>query len=75
MPQTDPTPPAAPTLPNPRHADRIPLHLGKEQVARIRQAAYALPQVVKPADYGLEDSARPDTKLDGLGLVLLQKAV
>ena len=78
MPQSS-TPPAptapVPTLPNPRHAERVPRHLGKDQVARIRQAAYALPQVVKPADYDLEDGARPDARLDELGLVLLQKAV
>jgi ATP-dependent RNA helicase SUPV3L1/SUV3 len=79
MPQTAPTPAstAGPTLnlPNPRHAARVPAHLDKEQVARIRQAAYALPQVEKPADHDLEDGSRPDARLDELGLVLLQKAV
>ena len=62
-------------LPNPRHAARIPPHIGKEQFARIRQAAYTLPQVVKPADYLAERSAGFEEHLDRLGLVLLQKAV
>ena len=66
---------AAPNLPNPRHADRLPAHLGKEAVARIRQAAYALPQVVKPADYLADTHADFETHLDKLGLVLLQKPV
>lgn len=39
------------------HARRVPAHIGKEQLARIRQAAYTLPQVVKPADYLAEKSA------------------
>jgi ATP-dependent RNA helicase SUPV3L1/SUV3 len=44
-------------------------------VARIRQAAYVLPQVVKPADYVPEGSAGFEMHLDKLGLVLLQKSV
>jgi ATP-dependent RNA helicase SUPV3L1/SUV3 len=63
------------TLPNPRHAQRVPAHIGKEQLNRIRQAAYSLPQVVKPADYVAEHSAGFEDHLDKLGLVLLQKAV
>ncbi len=63
------------TLPNPRHAQRVPPHIGKEQLARIRQAAYVLPQVVKPADYVAERSAGFEEHLDKLGLVLLQKPV
>jgi ATP-dependent RNA helicase SUPV3L1/SUV3 len=62
-------------LPNPRHASRVPAHIGKEQVARIRQAAYTLPQVVKPADYLPENSPGFEQHLDKLGLVLLQKGV
>ena len=38
-------------LPIPRHAERLPPHIGKEQLARIRHAVHHLPQVVKPADY------------------------
>jgi ATP-dependent RNA helicase SUPV3L1/SUV3 len=85
MPDTAPAPPSPPSpaapppasanLPNPRHAARVPAHLQREQVGRIRQAAYALPQVVKPADYAIDDGARPESRLDELGLVLLQKAV
>ncbi|HET7864045.1 MAG TPA: helicase-related protein [Burkholderiaceae bacterium] len=63
------------TLPNPRHARRVPSHIGKEEFNRIRQAAYVLPQVVKPADYIAERSAGFEEHLDKLGLVLLQKAV
>ena len=62
-------------LPNPRHAPRVPPHIAKEQLARIRQAAYVLPQVVKPADYITERSAGFEEHLDKLGLVLLQKPV
>ena len=59
-------------LPNPRHAQRVPLHISKEQVARIRQSAYNLPQVVKPGDYLPENSEGLETHLDQLGMVLLQ---
>jgi ATP-dependent RNA helicase SUPV3L1/SUV3 len=62
-------------LPNPRHAKRVPPHIGKEQLARIRHAAYQLPQVVKPADYHAEGGAGFEEHLDKLGLVLLQKPV
>jgi ATP-dependent RNA helicase SUPV3L1/SUV3 len=62
-------------LPQPRHASRIPAHLTPEQVDRIRLAAYLLPQVVQPIDYQMEQSAEADAHLDGLGLILLQKAV
>ena len=63
------------SLPTPRHAQRLPPHIGKEQLARIRQAAFSLPQVVKPADYLPENSKGFEDHLDKLGLVLLQKAV
>jgi ATP-dependent RNA helicase SUPV3L1/SUV3 len=62
-------------LPHPRHAERVPAHIGKEALARIRQAAFALPQVVKPADYVAAGSAGIEEHLDNLGLVLLQKHV
>ncbi|HKX44181.1 MAG TPA: helicase-related protein [Burkholderiaceae bacterium] len=62
------------TLPNPRHANRVPRHIGTAQLARIRQAAYTLPQVVRPADFVAEHSAGFEEHLDKLGLVLLQKA-
>ncbi|MDO9314272.1 MAG: helicase-related protein [Burkholderiaceae bacterium] len=64
-----------PNLPNPRHATRVPSHIGKAQFERIRQAAYRLPQVVKPGDYIAERSAGFEEHLDKLGLVLLQKPV
>jgi ATP-dependent RNA helicase SUPV3L1/SUV3 len=63
------------SLPIPRHADRLPPHIGAEQVARIRHALHHLPQVVKPADYLADTHADFETHLDKLGLVLLQKPV
>ncbi len=79
-PAAPPAPPAAAAapslnLPNPRHVARVPAHIGREQLNRIRQAAYVLPQVVKPGDYIAESSPKLETHLDGLGLVLLQKPV
>jgi ATP-dependent RNA helicase SUPV3L1/SUV3 len=65
----------APSLPNARHASRVPAHITTEDLGRIRQAAYVLPQVVKPADYVPEGSAGFEMHLDKLGLVLLQKSV
>ncbi len=61
-------------LPNPRHAKRLPPEITAEQLAHIRQAAFNLPQVVKPADYIAEHTPGFEEHLDGLGLVLLQKA-
>ncbi|HEY0818027.1 MAG TPA: helicase-related protein [Rhizobacter sp.] len=62
-------------LPNPRHARRVPPHIDKPAFERIRQAAYLLPQVVKPSDYEGERGADVEARLDEQGLVLLQKAV
>jgi len=41
---------------------------------RIQQAAYLLPQVVKPADYLDESAPHFEQHLDNLGLILLQRA-
>jgi ATP-dependent RNA helicase SUPV3L1/SUV3 len=73
MPTKSPTPNPL-NLPQPRHTDRVPVHIGKEQVARIKQLAYALPQVTKATDHGYTADAAGDEKLDALGLVMLQKA-
>ena len=62
-------------LPNPKHTSRVPLHISAEQLGRIRQSAFALPQVVKPADYVTEGSKGFELHLDKLGFVLLQKPV
>jgi len=72
-----PTPATTPTLklPNARHAARAPAHITPEQLERVRQAAYNLPQVVKPADYWPEDAPELEKQLDTQGLILLQKAV
>jgi len=67
--------PDTPNPPNPRHAQRLPANIRKEQFNRIRQAAYTLPQVVKPGDYLDERSTGFEDHLDKLGLVLLQKPV
>jgi len=68
-------PATTPSLPAPRHASRVPAHLTAQQVERIRQAAYTLPQVVKPADF-LDNEHAPgfEEHLDRLGFILLQKA-
>jgi ATP-dependent RNA helicase SUPV3L1/SUV3 len=74
MPLTTDTAPTL-NLPNPKHASRLPAHITPEQFARIRQAGYALPQVVKPADYVTEGTKGFELYLDKLGLVLLSKPV
>ena len=67
--------PQAVRLPDARHAARVPAHISPESLERIRQGAYNLPQVVKPADLLPDDVADADRTLDAMGLVLLQKAV
>ncbi|MBK6469367.1 MAG: helicase [Betaproteobacteria bacterium] len=62
-------------LPQPRHSARVPAHIDKDALARIRQAVFCLPQVVRPADYVPETSKGAEDHLDKLGFVLLQKAV
>ena len=55
--------------------ERLPPHIGQEQLARIRHALHHLPQVVKPADFIDEGTAGFESHLDKLGYVLLQKSV
>ncbi|OYU29133.1 MAG: helicase [Burkholderiales bacterium PBB2] len=64
-------------LPRPQHASRLPAGIGPEQLLRIRQAAYQLPQVLTPADFGAAsgEASAQEEALDRAGLVLLQKAV
>ncbi len=62
-------------LPDARHAARVPAHVTPEQLERVRQGAYNLPQVVKPADFVDEDAPGAEKLLDGRGLILLQKHV
>ncbi|WP_418316518.1 helicase-related protein [Piscinibacter sakaiensis] len=73
MPATD-TPPRSLQLPNPRHRQRLPPQLEPEQIERVRQAAYLLPQVVAPADFTIDGAPATDEQLDQRGMVLLQKA-
>jgi ATP-dependent RNA helicase SUPV3L1/SUV3 len=61
-------------LPVARHLGRLPGNITPDQLHRLRQAAYLLPQVVKPGDFLLQASAQPEEELDRLGLILLQKA-
>ncbi|MFL6627490.1 MAG: helicase-related protein [Vitreoscilla sp.] len=76
QPPSTPTPaPRASKLPNARHASRVPEDVTPADIARIQQAAYQLPQVVRPADYIDEHAPHFEQHLDGLGLILLQKAV
>lgn len=71
---TAPKPPKAPPpafpLPQPRHASRLPAGLAPEDWARIRQAAYALPQVLTPSDL----DAGTDDALERLGAIQIAKA-
>jgi len=60
-------------LPNPRHADRVPPHIHKQQLARVRQGANLLPQVVKPGDFLADGSPGFEAHLDKAGFILLQK--
>ena len=77
MPENTPNKPATESfnLPRTQHAKRVPPHVIKSQMARVRQAAYVLPQVVKPADFVPEGSPGQEEHLDKLGYILLQKAV
>ena len=68
-------PPRVLHLPLARHAQRIPAHLSPEQVERIRQSAYTLPQVVQPGDFLPEGSPEFEDFLDHRGHLLLQKSV
>lgn len=69
-------PAAAPAadLPYARHLARVPAAVDTAALARLRQFAFLLPQVLTPAD--LADDGEPATNdaLDRLGLVCLQKA-
>jgi ATP-dependent RNA helicase SUPV3L1/SUV3 len=69
-----PKPPKAPPpafpLPQPRHASRLPAGLAPEDWARIRQAAYVLPQVLTPSDL----DAGTDDALERLGAIQISKA-
>ncbi|PXW92340.1 ATP-dependent RNA helicase SUPV3L1/SUV3 [Sphaerotilus hippei] len=74
-PAPKPATPRTPRLPRAAHAARVPAHLAAEQLERVRQAAYVLPQVVKPADLCPPDHPDAEGWLDEQGLVLLQKSV
>ncbi len=55
------------------HARRLPPQVAAEQMHRVRQAAFNLPQVVKPADFIDERTAGFEQHLDKLGFILLQR--
>jgi ATP-dependent RNA helicase SUPV3L1/SUV3 len=62
-------------LPNLRHLSRVPSHISTEQVARIRKAAFNLPQVVTPGDFLSTKAPRLEDYLDEEGYILLQRPV
>lgn len=62
------------SLPDPHHAARLPPHIGQAEFNRIRHAAYALPQIVKPADYATAEDPGSDQQMDRLGFVMVNKA-
>ncbi len=70
-----PAPAPGPRLPQPRHLDRLPPGITPEQLMRVQQCAYQLPQVVTPQDYAGEHGPAPEKRLDEMGLILLQKGV
>ena len=79
MPATSLPAPSAPVpepfdLPNPRHAGRLPRHIGKAQFARLRHASYALPHIVRPGDFGNDAASIDEAALDANGMVLLHPA-
>ncbi|MGE5864709.1 MAG: helicase-related protein [Rhizobacter sp.] len=63
------------SLPDPRHFRRLPAHVTAEQLHRIRQAAYHLPQVMTPLDFVPENTPDFEDHLDGLGFIELQEVV
>ncbi|HEY1090246.1 MAG TPA: DEAD/DEAH box helicase, partial [Burkholderiaceae bacterium] len=64
--------PKLPPLPSPRHLDRLPPGFSPENLQRIRQAAFQLPQVLSGADF--EGEPPSEDEFDRLGLIQLQKA-
>nr|WP_276598225.1 helicase-related protein [Roseateles koreensis] len=60
-------------MPHARHVKRLPPDITPDDLQRLRQAAYQLPQVVAPAD--LDADPASEELLDQAGLILLQKAV
>ena len=69
-----PAPPPSLKLPMPRHASRVPAGISDAEVMRVQQAAFQLPQVVKPADFIDPHASGFEQHLDTLGMILLQKA-
>lgn len=68
------TPPPPAELPYPRQRARVPATVDSAALARLRQFAYLLPQVLTPADLARDGEAATTDELDRLGLVCLQKA-
>lgn len=71
---TPPAPPPAADLPYARQLARVPAGIGTEALARLRQFAYLLPQVLTPADLAVDGETPATEDLDRQGLVCLQKA-
>ncbi len=62
-------------LPLPQHAARVPAAIEPPMLARIRDNAWTLPQVLVPADWSDAATADAEKALDEAGFVLLQKGV
>ena len=70
---TRPPPPAS-RLPVAAHGARLPAGITPEMLARIRDNAWALPQMLVPAEWSEAAAAEAERSLDAEGYVLLQKA-
>ena len=62
-------------LPDARHLARVPAHVTPQQMERVRQAGYFLPQVVKPADYVPENQRQRELSFAALGALQARPGV
>ncbi|MFO0443196.1 MAG: helicase-related protein, partial [Betaproteobacteria bacterium] len=64
-----------PRLPVAAHAARVPAAIDATQLQRLRDNAWALPQVLAPADWSDAATAEAERALDEAGFVQLQKGM
>ena len=62
-----------PRLPVAAHAARVPAAIDATQLQRLRDNAWALPQVLAPADWSDAATAEAERSLDEAGFIQLQK--
>jgi len=60
-------------LPHAQHAERLPPGVSLAEVLRLREAAWALPQVLTPGDWSDAATAEAERALDQAGFVQLQR--